>query len=117
MTFPSVLIKDFPASIDTGYHLVKLNSKLPGIGENIEDHKTDLTILLGVQQNSTKIQKVFDDYRIQKLTDLSPGPEGFLLKKIDEDLGKAENAVIVNCALVKLRKRRGVRPSLMAGLY
>jgi len=45
-----------------------------------------LVILLGQPVNHEEIRKIFHRYRIPDLTDLAPGPEGFLLRKFGPDL-------------------------------
>ena len=42
---------------------------------------TDLIILLGIPQNHEAISSFFKKQHIQPLSELEPGPEGFLLKK------------------------------------
>lgn len=46
----------------------------------------NLVILLGQPENHEQIRLLFSKYRIPNLTDLAPGPEGFLLKRIKPNL-------------------------------
>ena len=60
---------------------------------NIEDNR--LLILFGVQENHTKILTKLKKYRIPKLTELAPGPEGFLLKFIKDQ----NNSVLISVGI------------------
>ncbi|GAA5219511.1 beta-N-acetylhexosaminidase family protein [Membranihabitans marinus] len=44
-----------------------------------------LNIVLGHHQNHSLMQDIFNQYRIPTLTELAPGPEGFLLKTIERE--------------------------------
>ncbi|MCA9425971.1 MAG: hypothetical protein KC994_12900 [Candidatus Omnitrophica bacterium] len=50
-----------------------------------EPSEGELQILLGIPDHSETISKVFYDERIDPLTELDPGLEGFLLKLMDPD--------------------------------
>jgi hypothetical protein len=45
-----------------------------------------LTIMFGNPENHFELQKLFAQYRIPNLTDLGPGPEGFLLTMVQPNL-------------------------------
>ena len=49
---------------------------------------TELVILLGVPENHARIRAQFDAQRLEPLTGLSPGPEGFLLKTVPREAGR-----------------------------
>ncbi len=49
-------------------------------------------ILLGLPENHARLRAQFNEQRLAPLTDLSPGPEGFLLKTIP---GASDSAVII----------------------
>ena len=45
--------------------------------------KEGLNILMGRPDHHERLENLFEQHRIPMLTDLAPGPEGFLLKKLD----------------------------------
>ena len=62
------------------------NSRLESEADTNNNHKNKLLILLGIPENHNLITSNFDKYRIHQLTDLEPGPEGFLLKFINTSI-------------------------------
>lgn len=48
---------------------------------------TELIVLLGVPENHAQLRARFADQRLAPLTDLSPGPEGFLLQTVPHTRG------------------------------
>ena len=56
---------------------------LPG-----EVHPGELLVLLGIPGHHNEISRLFDSYRIPALTELSPGPEGFLLRMFSDEKNK-----------------------------
>jgi len=53
---------------------------------NRNEISNGLTIMFGNPENYFHLQKLFAQYRIPNLTDLAPGPEGFLLTMVQPDL-------------------------------
>lgn len=54
-----------------------------------------LLILLGIQDNHLEMLNKFEKHRIPKLTEIAPGPEGFLLKFIKE----SSNSFLVSAGI------------------
>lgn len=50
--------------------------------EKMLESSNQLIVLLGRPDHHEEIRNQFDKHRIQKLSELAPGPEGFLLKRI-----------------------------------
>ena len=59
-----------------------INTQSLSESESKENYSENLLILLGIPEHHSLIASLFDKYRIPRLTDLSPGPEGFLLMLI-----------------------------------
>ncbi|GAB3218579.1 hypothetical protein J0A67_03050 [Algoriphagus aestuariicola] len=57
------------------------------INQALSEKQTDgLSILLGRPENHTSLQAQFVKHRIRNLTELSPGPEGFLLQNTETNI-------------------------------
>ena len=50
----------------------------------VNKHPQSLFIMMGIPDNHKGISNLMDNYRIQELTEMAPGPEGFLLKFISD---------------------------------
>ena len=68
--------------IDRLYEAGIQNVKLVHESERIDLIANDLRILMGMPDHHKYLKLQFEKYRIPELTDLAPGPEGFLLQFI-----------------------------------
>lgn len=60
--------------IERGQPDIRLVRELSSVGKN------ELLIFLGRPDHNSVIENLFEEFRIPKLTELAPGPEGFLLR-------------------------------------
>lgn len=54
--------------------------------ESQQERAGDLVILVGRREHHEQLKNHFVKHRISELTELAPGPEGFLLRSLDENL-------------------------------